>query len=201
MVCSCSGSFVCVFPVCGGLISPSLPTQWPPCYSDKPFGVTADLSLVCVALPPPLLFPSNFHQQTFVFLLSSEVTDEPLPSVSPCLFSSLCAQPATGMYLEERLARPTGSNKFKAALEPGCLSQLLSLLLLSHSSASCSVFSFCPPAPSGLPFFLLVVPANPFAFCCSFSPLLPPRLLFSPLSALFLWHEGDTKRSFECLCV
>lgn len=124
---------------------------------------------VCVRCREGFISPSSdqpsvvslgFHQQTFVSVRSS---DEPLASVhvslslSPCLPGSL-SQPATGMHVEERLARPTGSNKFKAALEPGCLSLSPGVSLSSPSPT--------PPAP--VPCF----------------PSLPPPLQLSLFSSL-----------------
>lgn len=170
-----------------------------------------DLFLICVALPPPLFFPRLLisTSRPFVFVLSSEITYELLPSMRVFLSLSISLLLAVHPASHRNVSRgtPGETNWIKQVQSSAgawvslALSELLSLLLLSHSSVSCSMFSFCPPAPSGLPFFLLVVPANPFAFCCSFSPLLPPLLLFSRLSAQFLWHERDTKRSFECLCM
>lgn len=163
------------------------------------------------ALPlPPLSSPSlSFHQQTFVSMLSSEITYERLASVHvslslPACLSVSLSQPATGMHLEERLARRTGSNKFKAALEPGCLSlsPSFSLYFLTPTPpAPAPCFPSVPPPLQVSLFSSLLFLQTLLPFAALFPPLLPPLLLFSRLSPLFLWHERDTKRSFECLCV
>lgn len=178
-----------------GLVSPPRPTRRPPCCSDKPFGVTADLSLVCGPSPSsPLSSSSNSHQQTFVFLLSSEITFQPLPSVSPCLFSSPCAQPATGMYLEERLARPTGSNKFKAALEPGCLSLPASISSppLPLLRVLLRVF-LLSPRPFRSPFFPPCCSCKPFCLLLLFSSSSAPPP--SPFSLVFLLYSSGTRET------
>lgn len=117
---------------------------------------------------------------------------------------SLCAQPATGMHLEERLARQTGSNGFRAALG-AWLSPPLSNAVYSYSSA-CSVFcvlphtyaAAAPPLPrSRSPSVLLLSCSLSLFF--SFVSALP----FSPLLT-FLCSSGTTERqrdllnAFEC---
>lgn len=128
------------------------------------------------------------------------------------------------MYLEERLARRTGSNEFRAALEPGCLSLLLSLslsslLLLPFRCLLLHVFSppvplsplfpSSPPLPGPPPlssfrfYSLLSFPANPFPFLCTI--FHPPFLSFLCSSSLllllplifcllFLWHDRGMRQ-------
>lgn len=81
-----------------------------------------------------LLSRGGFPSSSFNLLRLISISRALLPAnylwASPCLFPnlcwslrlSLCAQPATGMHLEERLARRAGSNEFRAAPEPDCLS-------------------------------------------------------------------------------
>lgn len=179
MVCSsaCARARVCVCVRCReGFISPS---------SDQPSVVSL-----------------GFHQQTFVSVRSS---DEPLASVHVSLSLPVSqglspSQPQECMSRNawrDQLDQTSSKRRWSLAVSrslPACLSPpRLPLLLLLRR-----VF-LLSPRPCSSPFFPPCCSCKPF--CCSFSPLLPPLLLFSPLPPLFLWHERDTKRSFECLCV
>lgn len=143
--------------------------------------------------------------------LSLSLSPSHYVSISP----SLCTQPATGMYLEERLARRTGSNELRAALEPGCLLLSPSFHLFTRSF----LVVLCTPPPIPLSLVLCFLSASlpsvqvslfPFLqtlslLYFSFSPTrVNPFHFPSPLlsfSLLFRWHDRETKRSFECLRV
>lgn len=96
------------------------------------------------------------------------------------------------MYLEERLARRTGSNEFRAALEPGCLSLLLSLslsslLLLPFRCLLLHVFS--PPVPLPPPSLLLLPSPAPLPSLPSgFTPCFPSLQILSLFSAPSFIH-------------
>lgn len=114
----------------------------------------------------PFFSISSFHKFTYKLLPASvSISQSLLVSLSVSLSlshslshyvsisPSLCAQPATGMYLEERLARRTGSNELRAALEPGCL--LLSPSFHLFARSLLIVLCAPPPVPLSLvPCFL-----------------------------------------------
>lgn len=114
--------------------------------------------------------------------------------LSVSLFFSLCTQPATGMYLEERLARRTGSNKFKAALEPGCLSLSPSFYLFSFSPTP-----LCPaPCFPSVPPPLQVSLFSSLLFLQTLLPFAALFLLFYPpfsFSLVFLLNSSGTRET------
>lgn len=129
-----------------------------------------------------------------LFIITYELAS---PSVSPPLslsqYLSLCLALRPASHRNASRGTPGETNWIKRVQSSAgarlslALSQLPSFCLHSPSgsSASCSMFSHCPPYPFRSPSFLLVVPANPFPFRCSFSPLPPPPPPLQPPSLCF----------------